>query len=46
MNAHRQRFFLLILTLLAFGWRMARLDFQSLWRDEVDAIYFAVRDLE
>jgi mannosyltransferase len=45
MNAHRQRIFLLILTLLAFGWRMARLDFQSLWRDEVDAIYFAVRDL-
>lgn len=45
MNAHRQRFYLLILTLLAFGWRMARLDFQSLWRDEVDAIYFAVRDL-
>ncbi len=46
MNVHRQRIFLLILTLLAFGWRMARLDFQSLWRDEVDAIYFAVRNLD
>lgn len=45
MSAIRYRIFLLILTLLAFGWRMARLDFQSLWRDEVDAIYFAVRDL-
>ncbi|HAJ35316.1 MAG TPA: hypothetical protein DCL15_06440 [Chloroflexi bacterium] len=45
MSTHRRRIFLLLLTLLAFGWRMARLDFQSLWRDEVDAIYFAVRDL-
>lgn len=45
MSTYRQRIVLLILTLLAFGWRMARLDFQSLWRDEVDAIYFAVRDL-
>lgn len=46
MNVHRQRLYLLILTLLAFGWRVARLDFQSLWRDEVDAVYFAVRNLD
>ena len=46
MNVHRQRIYLLILTLMAFGWRAARLDFQSLWRDEVDAIYFAVRNLD
>ena len=46
MNAHRSRLFLLVLLLLAFGWRVARLDFQSLWRDEVDAIYFAVRTLD
>ncbi len=45
MSMQRRRIFLLLLTLLAFGWRIARLDFQSLWRDEVDAIYFAVRDL-
>ena len=46
MNDHRRRLFLLIVTLAAFGWRSARLDFQSLWRDEVDAIYFAVRALD
>lgn len=40
-----RRLFLLLLTLAAFGWRIVALDFQSLWRDEVDAIYFAVRDL-
>lgn len=46
MNRSYPRLFLLLLTLLAFGWRIVRLDFQSLWRDEVDAIYFAVRPLE
>lgn len=46
MNRNRQRIFLLALTLVAFVWRIARLDFQSLWRDEVDAIYFAVRSLD
>jgi len=46
MNTTQKRLFLLALTLLAFGWRIVRLDFQSLWRDEVDAIYFAVRPLE
>ena len=39
------RFLLLAAVLLAFFWRTTRLDFQSLWRDEVDAIYFAVRPL-
>ena len=45
MNTTRTRIFLLTLTLLAFAWRAFRLDFQSLWRDEVDAVYFAVRPL-
>ena len=31
--------------LAAYAWRVIGLDRQSLWRDEVDAIYFAVRDL-
>lgn len=36
---------LMALTLAAFAWRLAGLSVQSLWRDEIDAIYFAVRDL-
>lgn len=36
---------LLVLVLAAFGWRVQGLDAQSLWRDEVDAIYFATRPL-
>jgi mannosyltransferase len=36
---------LLCLVLLAFGLRLYHLDFQSLWRDEVDAILFAHRDI-
>jgi mannosyltransferase len=39
------RLTLLLLTLLAFGWRTHALTAQSLWRDEVDALYFALRDL-
>jgi mannosyltransferase len=39
------RLFLLCLVLLAFGLRLYHLDYQSLWRDEVDAILFARRDL-
>jgi len=35
---------LLSLVLLAFGLRLYHLDYQSLWRDEVDAILFAQRD--
>lgn len=31
--------------LASFALRLASLDFQSLWRDEVDAIYFALRPL-
>ena len=34
---------LLSLVLLAFGLRLYHLDYQSLWRDEVDAILFAQR---
>lgn len=36
---------LLLLILAAFGWRVQGLDAQSLWRDEVDAIFFATRPL-
>ena len=41
----RPRGALLLLTLIAFGWRVQGLDRQSLWRDEVDAVYFALREL-
>lgn len=40
------RLLLLALVLCAFAWRIVRLDFQSLWRDEIDAIYFAMRNLD
>lgn len=40
-----QRFLLLLLILGAFAWRVDGLTNQSLWRDEVDAIYFALRNL-
>lgn len=36
---------LLGLILFAFGWRLHGITHQSLWRDEVDAVYFALRDL-
>ena len=36
---------LLLLVLWAYGWRVQALSNQSLWRDEVDAIFFALRDL-
>jgi mannosyltransferase len=39
------RLFLLCLVLLSFGLRLYHLDYQSLWRDEMDAILFARRDL-
>ncbi len=42
---HQYRLALLLLILLAYGWRVQGLTIQSLWRDEVDAIYFALRDL-
>jgi len=45
MSASYRRFLLLGLVLTAFALRVSGLDRQSLWRDEVDAIYFAVRDL-
>ena len=40
-----RRLLLLALTLAGFGWRAHALSAQSLWRDEVDAIFFALRDL-
>jgi 4-amino-4-deoxy-L-arabinose transferase-like glycosyltransferase len=36
---------LLGLVLFAFAWRVHNLAEQSMWRDEIDAIYFALRDL-
>lgn len=36
---------LILLALVAFGWRVQGITWQSLWRDEVDAIYFATRHL-
>lgn len=36
---------LLTVTLASFAWRIQGLTNQSLWRDEVDAIYFALREL-
>lgn len=40
-----QKVLALGLVAIAFGLRVASLDFQSLWRDEVDAILFAERSL-
>lgn len=45
MNKQTTRFSLLAIVLLAYGWRVHDLTRQSLWRDEVDAIYFALRPL-
>ena len=44
---HRQlqRRLIVGLSFFAFAWRIHGLSRQSLWRDEVDAIYFALRDL-
>jgi mannosyltransferase len=46
----RSRFFCLVavvlLVLVAFGVRAVSLDTQSLWRDEVDAMFFATAPLE
>ncbi len=41
----RTRILFLTLVLGAYGWRVQGLANQSLWRDEVDAILFATRDL-
>jgi mannosyltransferase len=46
MNPSYRRPLLLCLVLAAFALRVLGLDRQSLWRDEVDAIYFAVRNLD
>jgi len=45
VNERAYRWTLIGLILLAFVLRVVGLDFQSLWRDEVDAIRFASRDL-
>jgi len=41
----KMRWVILALILFSFAWRIQNLGGQSLWRDEVDAIYFALRDL-
>ncbi|MEM7113821.1 MAG: glycosyltransferase family 39 protein [Chloroflexota bacterium] len=41
---HRSALFLLIV--IAFVWRLRSLDYQSLWRDEIDAIYFSIQPLD
>lgn len=46
MKPAYRRPLLLSLVLAAFALRVFGLDRQSLWRDEVDAIYFAVRNLD
>ncbi len=46
MKPAYRRPLLLSLVLAAFALRVFGLDRQSLWRDEVDAIYFAVRSLD
>ena len=40
-----RRWGLMLLAWAAFAWRVQGLTWQSLWRDEVDAILFATRDL-
>ncbi len=40
-----QHIWLTLIVLFAFYWRVRALDYQSLWRDEVDAIYFATQPL-
>jgi hypothetical protein len=40
-----RRWLLIGLTWAAFAWRLQGLTWQSLWRDEIDAILFATRDL-
>lgn len=46
LAAHRERRWLLLaLIMLGWGWRLFGLDFQSLWRDEVDSLLFATRPL-
>jgi Predicted membrane protein len=45
VNTDMARLLLLSLVVLAFALRLYQLDYQSLWRDELDAIRFARRDL-
>jgi mannosyltransferase len=44
-KARRSDLLVLVLAWVAFGLRVVGLDFQSLWRDEVDALRFATRSL-
>lgn len=39
------RWSVLLIVFLAFAWRIIGLDRQSLWRDEIDAIFFSLQDL-
>lgn len=46
MNLRTIRWLVLLVTLAGFAWRVHGLAQQSLWRDEVDAVYFALRPLD
>ena len=45
MDQRLKLILMVFLTLIAYGLRVYHLNFQSLWRDEVDSIQFALRDL-
>ncbi len=42
---HAQRWILVGVLLFAWAWRLSGLDYQSLWRDEMDSLIFATRPL-
>lgn len=44
-NVSIRRWSVLWIVFLAFAWRIIGLDRQSLWRDEIDAIFFSLQDL-
>lgn len=44
-NTGGAKLILLSLVILSFALRLYQLDYQSLWRDELDAILFSLRDL-
>lgn len=45
VNARTQQYWLLLLLLLGFWWRLVGLTIQSFWRDEVDVIWLSLRPL-
>ena len=45
VSQNNWRWIMLFIVLLAYAWRILGLSRQSLWRDEIDTIFFALRDL-